>query len=129
MLLSCHSSKRTLEGLLDSFEEEDFEDVRRLYSFRSYVESKGAKERLKLLQDNEFLEQVLIEEIAHFHKYLNMFHLMLRCLHVLVRDLPRAPLGKQVSFVKDYLGALVGKTVFTTYPQIGLAIGEIYGWV
>lgn len=82
--------------VLDEFNRDDFEDVRHLLSFRKFVESHSAKERIKLLTDDGFLKKKLLEELISFHEYLFVFHVFLNLLHILVEDLPKTPLGKHV---------------------------------
>ncbi|KAK4880016.1 hypothetical protein RN001_008162 [Aquatica leii] len=45
---------------------------------------------------NEDFKNVLADKIKNYYAYLNAFHLFLKCLHILVHDLPNAPLGNQV---------------------------------
>lgn len=92
----CVDGDKT-DGVLDSFAPEDLESVRRLVSFRSYVENEPDPQlRIDLLENDEYLTSVLRNELRDFHSYLHCFHGLLRCLALLVTDLPRGPLGKQV---------------------------------
>lgn len=78
--------------------EQDVEDVRHLYSFRPYVESKPAAARILLLTDDEYFKIDLVKKLNSFHEYLSNFHLILKMLLIFVKDLPDFPLGRQVRF-------------------------------
>lgn len=81
---------------LHQFSHDDFENVRHLLSFRKLVEASPPKERIQLLTDDTHFKEVLQKELIKLHEYLYMFHVFLKCLHVMVADLPKYPLGKQV---------------------------------
>lgn len=87
---------KDIPKLLDQFSQNDFEDVRRLLSFRKLVEASPPKERIALLTDNQHFKKILQEELLKLHQYLHTFHVFLKCLHAMVADLPKYPLGKQV---------------------------------
>ncbi|KAL3281804.1 hypothetical protein HHI36_005005 [Cryptolaemus montrouzieri] len=83
--LCCHDNA---EEILKNFTEEDFENLRRIYSFRDLVEREESyKKRIQLLTDNVYLKI---------------------CLHVLVKDLPKTPLGKQV---RELYATVVSKSI------------------
>lgn len=90
------TSLHKLNRVLANFDNEDFENVRRLMSFRKFVESKDFETRIKLLTDDEYFRKELETCVTDFHDYIYRFHAFLKCLHVLVSDLPGSPLGKQV---------------------------------
>ncbi|XP_025829507.1 origin recognition complex subunit 3 isoform X2 [Agrilus planipennis] len=89
------TDQKHLKSLLNEFTHDDFENVRHLISFRSLVENEQPDNRIKLLTNDDFLKDVLHQEITTFLEYLRTFHLFLKCLYVLVQDLPNNPLGKQ----------------------------------
>lgn len=96
----CIDSDKT-DTVVDSFTAEDLESVRRLMSFRQYVESNSdPQSRIDLLENDEYLRRVLKNELRDFHSYLYCFHAFIKCLTLLVTDLPKGPLGKQVMFTK-----------------------------
>lgn len=80
------------------FEPDDYENVRQLMSFRKLVEGESYENRIKLLTDDEYLNDVILNETDNLRKYIRRFHLFLQYLFVLVWDLPKAPLGKQVKY-------------------------------
>lgn len=96
----CTKTK-DIPKLLDQFSHEDFEDVRHLLSFRKLVEGAPPKERITLLTDDAFFRKILQEELMKLHEYLYTFHFFLKCLHTLVADLPKYPLGKQVIVIHN----------------------------
>lgn len=85
-----------LKGILKKFNNDDCENVRQLMSFRRLVESRSYKERINLLLDDEYFKETLYDEIIKMYDYVNHLHLFIKCLHVLVCDLPKSPLGHQV---------------------------------
>lgn len=95
----CTKAKE-IPKILDQFSHEDLEDVRHLLSFRKLVESSSPKERIALLTDDASFKETLQVELMKLHTYLYTFHFFLKCLHVLVTDLPKYPLGKQVDFAR-----------------------------
>ncbi|XP_056635382.1 origin recognition complex subunit 3 [Diorhabda sublineata] len=92
----CNLSKYVNQETIQEFTEDDFETVRQLPSFKKLVESESKDIQVKLLVDNDYLSEVLYQKICDIQTYIQLLHLFLRCLLVLVEDLPRAPLGKQV---------------------------------
>lgn len=93
----CSSNKQEITQILTKFTHEDYENVRHLMSFRKLVERESYKNRISLLTDDDHLKNVLLKETSQIQKYIRRLHLFLRCLFILVADLPQAPLGKQVS--------------------------------
>lgn len=79
---------------------EDIEIIRRLPSFRPYIESlTNCKEVIAMLTDDEFMQQRLEEKlIPDVHRYLHYFHCFIRALMTLVQDLPKNLLGNKVCF-------------------------------
>lgn len=76
---------------------EDLENLRRLPSFRSYIESiLDAEPRrvVKLLTDDHHLKAEMKTFVGDIFRYIMLFHCFIRVLLVLVKDLPHAPLGK-----------------------------------
>ncbi|XP_048209811.1 origin recognition complex subunit 3 isoform X1 [Perognathus longimembris pacificus] len=72
------------------------EDIRRLPSFRRYVEKQASEKQVALLTNERFLKvetQSLLENLHVYH--LNYF-LVLRCLHNFTSSLPKYPLGRQI---------------------------------
>lgn len=92
----CVSGKKEIKHTLENFTHEDYENVRQLLSFRRLVEGESYENRIKLLTDDDFLKNVVLEETDKLRKYIRRFHFFLRYLYILVWDLPKAPLGKQV---------------------------------
>lgn len=77
-------------------------DIRKLGSFKSYVESRPLQERRALLlNDDEFLAVIpqLLQDVHDYHTY---FVPTLHCLHALVHQLPKHPLGRQLRELYGY---------------------------
>lgn len=80
-------------------------------SFRRFVESSPPGERVLLLTDDAHLRNVLPKELRKLQEHVYLFHVFLKCLHVLVADLPRCPLGKQL---REVYSLAVSKDVTQT---------------
>ncbi|XP_056152114.1 origin recognition complex subunit 3 [Lampris incognitus] len=74
----------------------DCERVRKLPSFRSYVETQEPQEQVKLLTSDTHVKEVCQKLLKSLHKYHKNYYPILRCLHTLTSSLPRCPLGKQI---------------------------------
>lgn len=96
-VMALCTNLENLNTILSDFTHEDCENVRRLLSFRKLVENSPMEERIKLLTDTDYFLKVLKKELKKTNEYIDNFHLFLRCLHVLVQDLPKSSLGKQVN--------------------------------
>ncbi|XP_018563187.1 origin recognition complex subunit 3 isoform X2 [Anoplophora glabripennis] len=107
----CSFDKKKITQTLTKFSHEDFENVRRLISFRKLVENESYENRIKLLTDDEYLKIVLEEEINKIIKYIRRLHIFLKCLLIMVEDLPKAPLGKQV---RELYSVTVSKNISKT---------------
>lgn len=94
-MVLCTDEEDSL-NLIKSLPSNVLEDVRRLSSFRPYVEAQEAEVRINLLTDDKFLRHILSQQIKTFFVYLNNFHTLLKVFYILVEDLPKAPTGKQV---------------------------------
>ncbi|XP_061479271.1 origin recognition complex subunit 3 isoform X2 [Rhineura floridana] len=73
------------------------ENIRRLPSFRRFVESQVSNKQTVLLTDDECLKettQALLQDLDTYHE--NYFPI-LRCLHAFTSSLPKYPLGKQIT--------------------------------
>ncbi|NXF08618.1 ORC3 protein, partial [Smithornis capensis] len=85
-----------LEKRIHSLCHEQCESIRRLPSFRSYVEKQVSEKQVALLTTDNFLKeetQKLLEDLRVYHEnYVSV----LRCLHVFTSSLPKYPLGKQI---------------------------------
>lgn len=95
----CSLSKEHVCQLLSDFKHEDLENIRQLLSFRKLVEQETFENRIKLLEDDDYFAQIVSNSIINIQKYIKRFHVYLHCLFILVGDLPKAPLGKQVKAV------------------------------
>lgn len=110
MALSVAQSDLEIDAILKQLSHDDLEDIRHLRSFRPYVESQSKDAIIKLLEDDRYLKNCLKLKIKEFSLYLYYFHTFLLCLHSLTANLPKNPLGKQVS-LKYY--HLVSHTIFS----------------
>lgn len=87
-------SKRNIRRL----DKANFEMIRRLPSFRPYVESlTDCQFVLSILTDDEFFRKQLISLVRDIYCYFYKFYGYIRFIWCLVKDLPNAPLGKRLS--------------------------------
>ncbi|XP_018352280.1 PREDICTED: origin recognition complex subunit 3 [Trachymyrmex septentrionalis] len=71
---------------------ENIAEIKSLPSIAKYLKTSSGD---KKLSDKEFME--LLEELLNkFHKFMNQFLIVLRCLHSMVASLPGSPMGKQL---------------------------------
>lgn len=92
----CNLDKKRTSEIIESFDHDSIENVRHLKSFRKLVENESYENQIKLLTDDEYFGTVLNDEIIKIQKYIRRLHMFMECLLILVADLPKAPLGKQV---------------------------------
>uniref|UniRef100_A0ACB8GCJ3 Origin recognition complex subunit 3 n=1 Tax=Sphaerodactylus townsendi TaxID=933632 RepID=A0ACB8GCJ3_9SAUR len=72
------------------------ENIRRLPSFRRFVESQASKKQTVLLTDDANLKEEMQALLQNLHTYHENFFPILRCLHAFTTSLPNYPLGKQI---------------------------------
>ncbi|XP_074943339.1 origin recognition complex subunit 3 isoform X1 [Phalacrocorax aristotelis] len=78
------------------FSHNQCENIRRLPSFRRYVESQASEKQIALLTVDDFLKETTQKLLEDLHVYHENYVSVLRCLHVLTSSLPKYPLGKQI---------------------------------
>ncbi|XP_052637511.1 origin recognition complex subunit 3 isoform X3 [Harpia harpyja] len=72
------------------------ENIRRLPSFRRYVEGQVSEKQIALLTADSCLKEVTLKLLEDLHVYHENYVSVLRCLHVFTSSLPKYPLGKQI---------------------------------
>lgn len=93
----CTTYEESLDAI-HHLKADDFDTIRRLPSFRRYVESiTDCRQVIAILRDDLILKESLCGLIADIHIYLTQFYWALRVLLNLVQDLPKNILGKQVT--------------------------------
>lgn len=96
---SFEQSKKNVRRLQHA----DFEVIRRLPSFRTYIDSISSYEDvIAALENNEHLRKQLPHLLHDIYSYFYEFYAYIRFIWLLVKDLPGAPLGKKLSDV--YVG-------------------------
>ncbi|XP_062428762.1 origin recognition complex subunit 3 isoform X2 [Rhea pennata] len=81
---------------VNSLSHSQCENIRRLPSFRRYVESQVSEKQIALLTADNFLKEVIQKLLEDLHVYHETYVPVLRCLHVFTSSLPKYPLGKQI---------------------------------
>lgn len=90
----CSNYEESLK-YINKFDHEEFEYIRRLPSFRPYVESlQDYQKIIDILTDDEYLKKDLPGLLKECHVYFKVFSCFVEFLTVLVQDLPKCPLGK-----------------------------------
>uniref|UniRef100_I3M4D0 Origin recognition complex subunit 3 n=1 Tax=Ictidomys tridecemlineatus TaxID=43179 RepID=I3M4D0_ICTTR len=72
------------------------ENIRRLPSFRRYVEKQVSEKQVALLTNERFLKEETQSLLENLHVYHTNYFLVLRCLHNFTSSLPKYPLGRQI---------------------------------
>ncbi|BES99807.1 Origin recognition complex subunit [Nesidiocoris tenuis] len=109
-LLCCPENR--LEANAKLLEHEDLEALRRVNTFKKYIDStEDEKIRDKLLKDDSFTKKEVLKLMLALRLRINEFYAALSLLHQLVSTLPRAPLGKQL---RELYVLAMSKNVWTT---------------
>ncbi|XP_029418243.1 origin recognition complex subunit 3 [Nannospalax galili] len=72
------------------------ENIRRLPSFRRYVEQQTPEKQVALLTNETCLKEETQSLLENLHVYHMKYFLILRCLHNFTSSLPKYPLGRQI---------------------------------
>ncbi|XP_049752874.1 origin recognition complex subunit 3 isoform X3 [Elephas maximus indicus] len=93
-VLCCNlpEAKRRISFLSDN----QCENIRRLPSFRRYVENQASEKQVALLTNERFLKEETQSLLENLHVYHTNYFLVLRCLHKFTSSLPKYPLGRQI---------------------------------
>ncbi|KAM6406997.1 origin recognition complex subunit 3 isoform 4-T4 [Pluvialis apricaria] len=81
---------------VNSLSHNQCENVRRLPSFRRYVERQVSEKQVALLTTDSYLKEIIQKLLEDLHVYHENYISVLRCLHVFTSSLPKYPLGKQI---------------------------------
>lgn len=93
-ILCCDSN--TLKDRLASLNNLELDCVRRLPSMRKYIESLPLDEQADLLTSSSACKQTISELMKNLTEHVGLFTCLVKCLNLLVNDLPRKPLGKSL---------------------------------
>ncbi|NXU88647.1 ORC3 protein, partial [Xiphorhynchus elegans] len=85
-----------LKKRINSLSHDQCENIRRLPSFRRYVEKQESGKQIALLTTDNFLKEETERLLEDLHVYHYNYVSVLRCLHVFTSSLPKYPLGKQI---------------------------------
>ncbi|XP_037698782.1 origin recognition complex subunit 3 isoform X5 [Choloepus didactylus] len=93
-VLCCNlpEAKRRISFLTDN----QCENIRRLPSFRRYVEKQASEKQVALLTNEKILKEETQSLLENLHVYHTNYFLVLRCLHKFTASLPKYPLGRQI---------------------------------
>uniref|UniRef100_A0A8C3WG40 Origin recognition complex subunit 3 n=1 Tax=Catagonus wagneri TaxID=51154 RepID=A0A8C3WG40_9CETA len=93
-VLCCNlpEAKRRIHFLSDN----QCENIRRLPSFRRYVEKQPSEKQVALLTNEIFLKEETQSLLENLHVYHTNYFLVLRSLHHFTSSLPKYPLGRQI---------------------------------
>lgn len=97
---------------ISKLKHEDFELIRRLPSYRPYIEAilakadrKSAKHIIAIFEDDEYFRNHLIELVRNIYVYFAKFYGYIRIFWTMVKDLPNSPMGKRLSDIYMYCHA------------------------
>ncbi|XP_047935769.2 origin recognition complex subunit 3 isoform X2 [Anser cygnoides] len=93
-VLCCHQGE--LKTRINSLSHNQCENIRRLPSFRRYVENQPSEKQIALLTTDSFLKETVQRLLEDLNVYHENYFPVLRCLHVFTSSLPKYPLGKQI---------------------------------
>uniref|UniRef100_A0A8C9MIM5 Origin recognition complex subunit 3 n=1 Tax=Serinus canaria TaxID=9135 RepID=A0A8C9MIM5_SERCA len=93
-VLCCHLVD--IKKRVYSLSHDQCENIRRLPSFRRYVEKQESGKQIELLTNDSFLKVETKKLLEDLHVYHENYVRILRCLHVFTSSLPKYPLGKQI---------------------------------
>lgn len=96
-IMALCTNSRNLKRVLEQLTHEDLEKIQELPSVKKFIINPSPGKKSKFA-DDEYFKNIIYEKFQEFYAYLNSLHLFLKCLYVLVSDLPKSPLGKQVSY-------------------------------
>ncbi|XP_031311878.2 origin recognition complex subunit 3 isoform X4 [Camelus dromedarius] len=93
-VLCCNlpEAKRRINFLSDN----QCENIRRLPSFRRYVEKQASEKQVALLTNERVLKEETQSLLENLHVYHKNYFLVLRYLHQFTSSLPKYPLGRQI---------------------------------
>ncbi|EFN63928.1 Origin recognition complex subunit 3 [Camponotus floridanus] len=87
---------KDIKERISELTDENIANIKNLPSIAKYLKTSSkvtnGNDKLSDKEFKELLESLLIK----FHKFMNQFLIILRCLHCLVAPLPGAPMGKQL---------------------------------
>ncbi|XP_078068596.1 origin recognition complex subunit 3 isoform X2 [Mustelus asterias] len=75
---------------------DDCELIRQVPSFMGYVERQDSEKQVKLLTNDQYLQDDVQRLLTDLHIYHKNYFPVLKCLHVCTSSLPKYPLGKQI---------------------------------
>ncbi|KAM5324352.1 origin recognition complex subunit 3 isoform 4-T4 [Glossophaga mutica] len=84
------------KGRINFLSDNQCENIRRLPSFRRYVEKQAAEKQVALLTSDRFLKEETQSLLENLQVYHTNYFLILRCLHQFTSSLPKYPLGRQI---------------------------------
>nr|XP_003701279.1 PREDICTED: origin recognition complex subunit 3 isoform X1 [Megachile rotundata] len=85
-----------ISSRISTLTDEDLEEIKKLPSIEKYIQQLKENERNEEVLENEKFKGTVAKLLNKFHKYMDQFLTVLRCLHDLLGTLPNAPMGKQL---------------------------------
>ncbi|XP_058458953.1 origin recognition complex subunit 3 isoform X2 [Malaya genurostris] len=96
-LCSVTNDRDELEEAVAQLDSNDLENIRQLLSFRALIESlHNPQEVIDFLTKDDYLRRLLPQMLIEVHNFWFTFNCSLEMLQVLILDLPKDPLGKQL---------------------------------
>lgn len=96
-------SLEELEDRVTSLKPKEVEQVRRLMSFRGFVEGCPPSKQEDMLLNDKVTKSEFVVLLRRIHTYHSHLYPVLKCLHIMVSKIPKHPLGKQLREVYSRL--------------------------
>ncbi|XP_068249965.1 origin recognition complex subunit 3 [Palaemon carinicauda] len=108
-VLCCSASDR--KHVMKTMKSAQLDSIRKLPSFRTYVERCPPKEQAALLLDEKETKGKILELLEDLECYYERFCLLVKVVNILTSTLPRSPLGRQV---REVLATCLSHTLVKT---------------
>ncbi|EZA61918.1 Origin recognition complex subunit [Ooceraea biroi] len=100
---------KDIKKRISRLNDENIEEIKNLPSIVKYLKTSSEVTNRNDNLSNEKFKEMLEPLLKNFHKYMDVFLIVLRCLHCLVASLPGSPIGKQLRelYTKIYTSNLL----------------------
>merc|ERR1719376_785009 len=111
-VLCCMDLESSLLAV-DQLKNNQLKQVAHLESVKKYLAKMNTSDAKKILTTAGLLRKETKKSVKEIYRYHEKYFLFLKCLHLLVKDIPSAPMGKQLREIF----CLVHKTSATNCPS------------
>ncbi|XP_031627137.1 origin recognition complex subunit 3 [Contarinia nasturtii] len=115
----CATTFKQTQKNIKQLKHDDFETIRRLPSFRPYVEAMKDRKEFRnivdIFENDDFFRKHLMHLVQNIYEFNFKFYGYIRFFWTLVKDLPKTPFGKRLSDI--YMYCHVPKKSITTTEE------------